>query len=62
MLHPAPSLLDLPEQAGRCNHQRPTSKRLPVVMTRAEWFWAVILWLGVTAFMLAAIWLNIGTR
>ena len=31
-------------------------------MTRAEWIWAVILWIGVTAFMLAAIWLNIGTR
>lgn len=31
-------------------------------MTKAEWLWAVIIWLGVTAFMLVAIWLNIGTR
>lgn len=31
-------------------------------MTRQEWFWAVIIWLGVTAFMIVAIWLNIGTR
>jgi hypothetical protein len=32
------------------------------MMTRAEWFWATLLWLGVTLFMLIAIWLNIGTH
>ena len=62
MLHPAPRLHHLPEQAGRAHHQHPTSKRLPVVMTKLEWLWAIIIWLGVTAFMVVAIWLNIGTR
>ncbi len=32
------------------------------MMSKAEWFWAVLLWAGVTTFMLIAIWLNIGTR
>jgi len=62
MLHPAPRVHDMSEPAGRQHHQRTTSERLPVVMSRAEWFWVVLLWVGVTAFMLVAIWLNIGTR
>ena len=31
-------------------------------MTKAEWFWVILMWLGVTAFMIVAIWLNIGTK
>ena len=64
MLHPAPRLHDMPEPARSQHHQRPASKRLPVVMTKAkaDWFWVILMWTCVTGFMVLALWLNIGTR
>jgi hypothetical protein len=52
----------MPKPARRHHHQHPPIVRVQLVMTKAEWFWAVLLWAGVTVFMIIAIWLNIGTH
>ncbi len=70
MLHPQTILPPLPKQTRRRHHQHPTLERIQLVkrphydttMSRADWMWTIILAIGTTTLIAAAIWLNIGTR